>query len=42
VLACRECVPDPWEIAEGFARAVQDLERAAEKRASAGPQAAAG
>jgi WS/DGAT/MGAT family acyltransferase len=23
VLACRKCVPDPWEIAEGFARAVR-------------------
>ncbi len=30
VLACREIVPDPWEITEGFARAVRDLELAAE------------
>jgi WS/DGAT/MGAT family acyltransferase len=42
VLACRASVPDPWEIAEGFTRAVHDLERVAEKRASAGPKAAAG
>jgi WS/DGAT/MGAT family acyltransferase len=33
VLTCRELVPDPWEIAEGFTRAVADLEAAAEKRA---------
>jgi hypothetical protein len=31
VLACREIVPDPWEITEGFTRAVRDLELAAEK-----------
>jgi WS/DGAT/MGAT family acyltransferase len=31
VLACREVVPDPWEIAEGFAQAVADLGLAAEK-----------
>ncbi len=32
VLACRESVPDVWEITEGFARAVADLGLAAEKR----------
>jgi diacylglycerol O-acyltransferase len=31
VLACREIVPDPWEITEGFARAVADLGLAAEQ-----------
>jgi WS/DGAT/MGAT family acyltransferase len=25
VLACRECVPDPWEIADGFVAAVETL-----------------
>ena len=30
VLACRELVPEPWEIAEGFGRAVLDLQEAAE------------
>ena len=34
VLACCEAVPDPWEIAEGFAHAVTDLTIAAEKHAS--------
>jgi WS/DGAT/MGAT family acyltransferase len=29
VLACREHIPDPWEIADGFARAVADLQDAA-------------
>ncbi len=29
VLTCRELVPEPWELAEGIARAVEDLERAA-------------
>jgi len=33
VLACRESVPDVWEIADGFARAVAELGVAAEKRA---------
>lgn len=36
VLACREAVPDPWEIAEGFTQAVADLGLAAEKREAAG------
>ncbi len=31
VLTCREIVPDPWEITEGFAKAVRDLELAAEQ-----------
>jgi hypothetical protein len=32
VLTCREAVPDPWLLADGFAEAVADLERAAEVR----------
>jgi WS/DGAT/MGAT family acyltransferase len=32
VLTCRDAVPDPWVIADGFAEAVADLERAAERR----------
>jgi hypothetical protein len=32
VLTCRDTVPDPWVIADGFAEAVADLERAAERR----------
>lgn len=32
VLTCRETVPDPWLLADGFAAAVAELVRAAEKR----------
>ena len=32
VLACRELVPDPWEITEGFTRALAVLAAAAELR----------
>lgn len=36
VLTCRETVPDPWVLADGFAEAVAELERAAEKREVSG------
>jgi hypothetical protein len=32
VLACRELVPDPWEISEGITRALAMLSAAAELR----------
>jgi hypothetical protein len=32
VLACPEIVPEVWEVAEGFGRAVAELCLAAEKR----------
>jgi hypothetical protein len=32
VIACPEIVPDVWDIAEGFTRAVAELRVAAEKR----------
>jgi diacylglycerol O-acyltransferase len=35
VLACRECVRDPQEIADGFARAVGELKIAADKHLAA-------
>jgi WS/DGAT/MGAT family acyltransferase len=35
VLACRECVRDPQEIADGFARAVGELRIAADKKLAA-------
>lgn len=35
VLACRELVPDPWEITDGFSRALGALSAAAERRAQA-------
>ncbi len=35
VLACRELVPDPWEITDGFARGLAALLAAAEGRAGA-------
>jgi diacylglycerol O-acyltransferase len=41
VLACRDVVPNPWEIAEGFAQAVAELRLAAEKKEGAGSHAAA-
>lgn len=34
VLTCREVVPDPWEIADGFADAVAELRLAAQKKLS--------
>lgn len=34
VLACRDTVPDVWDIAEGFAQAVSELEVAARKHAA--------
>ena len=40
VLTCRESVPDPWLLADGFATAVTDLEHAAAKR-EAEPRGAA-
>jgi WS/DGAT/MGAT family acyltransferase len=39
VLACRELLPDPQSIADGFARGVRKLERAAETGARAGAAA---
>jgi WS/DGAT/MGAT family acyltransferase len=39
VLACRESVPDVWEIAEGFAQAVAERGVAAEKRMAETPEA---
>lgn len=41
VLACREAVPDPWEIADGVAWALEELERAAPAAAEL-PRAEAG
>jgi WS/DGAT/MGAT family acyltransferase len=41
VLACRESVPDVWEIAEGFAQAVAELGVAAEKRMAEASEAVA-
>jgi hypothetical protein len=35
VLACPEIVPEVWEVAEGFGRAVSELRLAAEKRRGA-------
>lgn len=35
VLASRECVPDPQEIADGFAQAVDELRLAADKQLAA-------
>lgn len=32
VIACREAVPDVWDIADGFGEAVHDLKLAADKR----------
>jgi len=32
VMACSETVPDVWDIADGFDRAVAELRIAAEKR----------
>jgi WS/DGAT/MGAT family acyltransferase len=40
VLTCREVVPDPEAVTEAFARALEDLQRAAEGRESPAPQAA--
>jgi hypothetical protein len=43
VLACRELVPDPWQIAEGLSRALAELLDAAERaEAAAGARAGAG
>jgi diacylglycerol O-acyltransferase / wax synthase len=39
VMTCRENVPDPWLLADGFAAAVADLERAAENREARGDRA---
>ena len=36
VLACREHVPEPWEIADGFAAGVEELERLADARSARG------
>lgn len=41
VLACRDVMPDPWEIAEGFAQAVAELRLVAEKKEGAGSRAPA-
>jgi WS/DGAT/MGAT family acyltransferase len=38
VLACRELVPDPWEITEGLVQAVAELGLAARKKEGASPQ----
>jgi WS/DGAT/MGAT family acyltransferase len=35
VMACRDAVPDVWEIAEGFGHAVSELERVARKQSAA-------
>ena len=40
-LACRESVPEVWEIADGFAQAIADLGAAAEKRAAGSREAPA-
>jgi hypothetical protein len=36
-IACREMVPDLWDIASGFTDAVEELRRLAEERESTPP-----
>jgi hypothetical protein len=36
ILACPDTLPDIWDLADGFADAVAELVRAAEKAAAAG------
>ena len=38
VIACRELVPDVWDIADGFAEAVGELDKRADE-ANGGPKA---